>query len=264
MGFSNFYRYLSVIAILGCEFCERLAAFGIGSSLTLFLRSKLGYSIESATVATAIWGAFATIFALLGGYISDFYWGRKKTIIAGAIVYFVALLTVSILTYLFELTGTDDLDLDTIEVIFWLCLYLMSVGAGGIKANVGIFGADQLHQITNSEIEAMNAPGLAASESDNVVTYDMSAAAMDAEVADRELMKQELVASYWNWFYFVINAGALISYTLISFLCQVLSLYMFCAFKCCDFRILELYIFSEDLHTFCVFTNFTHPDHVTQ
>ena len=84
----------------------------------------MGYSIESATVATAIWGAFATIFALLGGYISDVYWGRKKTIIAGAVVYFIALLIVSILTYLFELTGTEDLNLDTIEVIFWLCLYV--------------------------------------------------------------------------------------------------------------------------------------------
>ena len=46
--------------------------------------------------------------------------GRKKTIIAGAVVYFIALLIVSILTYLFELTGTEDLNLDTIEVIFWL------------------------------------------------------------------------------------------------------------------------------------------------
>ena len=33
----------------------------------------------------------------------------------------------------------------------------------------------------------------------------------------------ELVQSYWNWFYFVINAGALISYTLISYLCQDVS-----------------------------------------
>ena len=76
----------------------------------------------------------------------------------------------------------------------------MSVGAGGIKANVGIFGCDQLDQITNYEIEARNPPGLAASESDNVVTYDMSAAAIDAEVADREMMKADMVASYWNWY----------------------------------------------------------------
>ena len=52
----KYTKYASVGAILGCEFCERLAAFGIGSSLTLFLRSKLGYTIESATVWTAIWG----------------------------------------------------------------------------------------------------------------------------------------------------------------------------------------------------------------
>eukprot|EP01084_Bolivina_argentea_P085316 154188_1 len=214
MGF-EINKYLSVIAILGCEFCERLAAFGIGSSLTLFLRSKLGYTIESATIWTAIWGAFATIFSLLGGYLSDARLGRKKTILLGSFIYFLALLTVSIITYLFELT--NDLELTSIEAIFWLSLYVMSIGGGGIKANVGVFGADQLLSINNSQ----NIPSLQPCESDNLISYDVGVATID--LTNTNTNSAELIQSYWNWFYFTINAGALISYTLISYLCQDIS-----------------------------------------
>ena len=217
MGTSNLQKYLNVGAILGCEFCERLAAFGIGSSLTLFLRSKLGYSIESATIWTAVWGAFATIFSLLGGYLSDAKLGRKRTILCGAFIYFCALLTVSIITYLFELT--DDLNLFTIEAIFWISLYIMSVGGGGIKANVGIFGADQLIEFSpNSQLE--KAATITSADSDRLLAYDVGSVAVDL---NSELNAAELIQTYWNWFYFVINAGALISYTLISYLCQDIS-----------------------------------------
>eukprot|EP00486_Rosalina_sp_Unknown_P007723 CAMPEP_0201583530 /NCGR_PEP_ID=MMETSP0190_2-20130828/99435_1 /ASSEMBLY_ACC=CAM_ASM_000263 /TAXON_ID=37353 /ORGANISM="Rosalina sp." /LENGTH=176 /DNA_ID=CAMNT_0048025559 /DNA_START=19 /DNA_END=546 /DNA_ORIENTATION=+ len=174
----GYQKYFSVAAILGCEFCERLAAFGIGSSLTLFLRSKLGYTIESATIWTAVWGAFATIFSLLGGYISDSRFGRKKTIVLGAVIYFFALLAVSIITYLFELT--DDLELGSIEAIFWLSLYIMSIGGGGIKANVGVFGADQLHDITRANSYNFN-------EMDTT----------EPMMSDSSQSSAELVQSYW-------------------------------------------------------------------
>eukprot|EP01083_Nonionella_stella_P066368 174721_1 len=195
-------HYLSVAAILGCEFCERISAFGIGSSLTLFLRSKLGYTIESATIWTAVWGAFATIFSLLGGYISDARLGRKRTILMGCFIYFCALLAVSIITYLFEIT--DDLELSAIETIFWISLYVMSVGGGAIKANVGVFGADQL-------------------PSEDVIITNTNAYDDHMENDQSHSVPAELVQSYWNWFYFIINAGALISYTLISYLCQDVS-----------------------------------------
>jgi len=219
----GYQKYFSVFAILGCEFCERLAAFGIGSSLTLFLRSKLGYTIRDATVYTAIWGAFATIFSLLGGYLSDARLGRKRTILAGACIYFIALLSVSTITFFFVLT--DDLQLGTIEAIFWVSLYVMSLGGGGIKANVGVFGADQLADFSvydmNSNVDGGDRANLIVTESDHLVRYDIGAATADLDAS--EMSSAELVQSYWNWFYFTINAGALISYTLISYLCQDVS-----------------------------------------
>jgi len=204
MGYS---QYFSVVAILGCEFCERLAFYGIGSSLTLFLRSKLGYSTESATVSYTLWSSFSTLFSLLGGYLSDVYWGKKYTILTGAVIYFFSLLSISILTYVFEITS--DIDVTSVSVIFWISLYIMSLGAGGIKANVGIFGADQLHAISaNSQNNDNNIN----SDSDN----------LEQNIQQNNIYTA-LVQSYWNWFYFAINAGALISYSLIAYLCQDVS-----------------------------------------
>merc|ERR1719206_769064 len=204
MGYS---QYFSVVAILGCEFCERLAFYGIGSSLTLFLRSKLGYSTESATVSYTLWSSFSTLFSLLGGYLSDVYWDKKYTILTGAVIYFFSLLSISILTYVFEITS--DIDVTSVSVIFWISLYIMSLGAGGIKANVGIFGADQLHAISaNSQNNDNNIN----SDSDN----------LEQNIQQNNIYTA-LVQSYWNWFYFAINAGALISYSLIAYLCQDVS-----------------------------------------
>ena len=118
------------------------------------------------------------------------------------------MLVVSIITYLFELT--DDLQLDTIEVIFWISLYVMSVGGGGIKANVGVFGADQLYDFSVMQNNFDNDDNNDNNNNNNNNNDTLTTSA-------------ELVQSYWNWFYFTINAGALISYTLISYLCQDVS-----------------------------------------
>jgi len=229
MSKMSYRKYATVLAILGCEFCERLAAYGIGSSLTLFLRSKLGYSIEAATVSTAIVVAMATLFALAGGFISDARFGRKKTILVGCCIYFVALLCISLITVFFELT--DDLSFEAIEVLFWAALISVGIGGGGIKANVGVFGADQLVAFSAHGGDGDEHVNLisdhARADSDNRVSYNTNSNAnvvsQQAPENAAELNNAELVQSYWNWFYLSINVGALIAYTGIAYLCQDIS-----------------------------------------
>ena len=61
-------------------------------------------------------------------------------------------------------------------------IYLISFGTGGIKPNVSTLGADQ---------------------------FDMS--------YERDRKEKE---SFWNFFYWSINLGALISFTLVAYICQ--------------------------------------------
>ena len=216
MNRHEYSKYFNVLAILGCEFCERLAYYGIGSSLTLFLRSYFGYSTEEASVTYTLWASFATLFAVGAGYISDVHWGKKKTILVGAVIYAASLTVVSIITFVFDFDTTGNLSYTASEVIFWFALYAMMVGAGGIKSCVGLFGAAQLHSIAHPLAHEVT-------ESDNVVSYDASLSEAAQQQSDVESEARQMIESYWNWFYFAINAGALISYTGISYLCQVLS-----------------------------------------
>uniref|UniRef100_A0A7R9UH25 Major facilitator superfamily (MFS) profile domain-containing protein n=1 Tax=Pinguiococcus pyrenoidosus TaxID=172671 RepID=A0A7R9UH25_9STRA len=68
------------------------------------------------------------------------------------------------------------------EAVIYPGLYIIAFGTGGIKPNVSTFGADQFDD-------------------------------------DNEQDKKEK-ESFFNWFYWSINLGALISYTLVAYICQ--------------------------------------------
>ena len=114
-----FSEYINALAIASVEVCERVAYYGIGSSLTLFLRSDLGYSTDEASTCYTSWAAMATLLSIFGGYISDMYWGKKRTILVGVIIYACSLSVVSTLTYIFDF-ASDDLSTGATEAILWI------------------------------------------------------------------------------------------------------------------------------------------------
>ena len=71
-----------------------------------------------------------------------------------------------------------------------------------------MLGVAQLQMITHSEVE---------DDADWSETVDAE------RESSRELESQNLIESYWNWFFFAMNAGALCGYTFASWLCQVCS-----------------------------------------
>jgi peptide/histidine transporter 3/4 len=164
--------YNTASFIIATEFCERLAYYGFAGSLVLFFETKLDMSNEESVNQFYFWNGAVYITPLLGGYIADTYLGRFKTILYFSVVYLVGLGTF--------LIGSIPTNIQT--PLIFLGMYIVALGAGGIKPNASTMGADQ---------------------------FDL------AFENDRKESKL-----FFSYFYWSINLGALVSYTLVAYICQ--------------------------------------------
>ncbi|KAH7656141.1 Proton-dependent oligopeptide transporter family protein [Dioscorea alata] len=169
--------------ILGNECCERLAYYGISTNLVTYLTKKLHQGNVAAARNVTTWQGTCYLTPLIGAVLADAYWGRYWTIAVFSTIYFVGMgtLTLSASVPAFKPSGcVASVCPEATAVqytIFFLGLYLIALGTGGIKPCVSSFGADQ---------------------------FD------DTDVNER--IKK---GSFFNWFYFSINIGALISSSLL-------------------------------------------------
>lgn len=153
------------IYILVMEMCERLCYYGLTGSLKVLLQSRFDYSSFQASALTNVLPAFVYLTPLLGGYVADEIWGRFKTIFLFGIVYIIGTSMMSYAVY----PGREN------KTLFMLGLFgLLSLGAGGIKANVVTLGGDQF----------------------------------DDSIKEHKEQKEK----FFNYFYWMINIGAAISY----------------------------------------------------
>ncbi|KAJ6811998.1 protein NRT1/ PTR FAMILY 8.3-like [Iris pallida] len=165
--------------ILGNECCERLAYYGIATNLVTYLTNKLHQGNASAASNVTAWQGTCYLTPLIGAVLADAYWGRYWTIAVFSTIYFIGMgtLTLSASVPAFKppsCVGTVCPEASATQYgIFFLGLYLIALGTGGIKPCVSSFGADQFDDTD---------PG--------------------------ERVKK---GSFFNWFYFSINIGALIS-----------------------------------------------------
>ncbi|KAJ4780886.1 Protein NRT1/ PTR FAMILY 5.1 [Rhynchospora pubera] len=160
--------------ILGTECCERLAYYGIAKNLVSYLTKNLheGNVIAARNVTT--WQGTCYLTPLIGAILADSYWGKYWTIASFATVYFIGMV---VLTISASLPGQSS---PSQTLAFFLGLYLIALGAGGIKPCVSSFGADQ---------------------------FD-----------DTDPLERPKKGSFFNWFYFSINTGSLISGTILVYI----------------------------------------------
>ncbi|VVC93675.1 unnamed protein product [Leptidea sinapis] len=95
-----------VIIIIIAEFCERFSYSAMRAFLTLYLRSKLGFSDESATETYHVFCTFIYVFPIIGGILADNWLGKFR--------------------------------FSTI-----LGLFMITIGTGGIKPCVSSLGGEQ-------------------------------------------------------------------------------------------------------------------------
>ncbi|CAN0926360.1 Protein NRT1/ PTR FAMILY 8.1 [Linum grandiflorum] len=165
--------------ILGNECCERLAYYGINTNLVNYLKFQMNQRNVVAVNNVTNWSGTCYVMPLLGAFLADAYLGRYWTIAAFSIIYVfgMTLLTMSASLHALKPTCNDSTNVchptASQTSVFFLGLYLIALGTGGIKPCVSSFGADQ---------------------------FDDS---------DEEEKKKK--GSFFNWFYFSINIGALVA-----------------------------------------------------
>lgn len=122
--------------IIGNEACERFSFYGMRNILTQFLISSSILAtlttVDKEIAAKNIFHIFVMgvyFFPLLGGWLSDRFWGKYRTIFWLSLVYCAG--NACLATFTDNKTG------------FYTGLFLISLGSGGIKPCVSAFVGEQ-------------------------------------------------------------------------------------------------------------------------
>ncbi|KAK9013907.1 hypothetical protein V6N11_005082 [Hibiscus sabdariffa] len=164
--------------IIGNEACERLAYYGMSTNLVLYFKHQLNQQSAVATKNNQNWGGTCYITPLIGAFLADSYLGRYWTIACFSIIYIIGMTLLALSASVHGIKprcyAKDNCNpTETQSAMAFLALYLVALGTGGIKPCVSSYGADQFDD------------------------------------ADEKEKKHK--SSFFNWFYFSINIGALIA-----------------------------------------------------
>ncbi|XP_024378149.1 protein NRT1/ PTR FAMILY 8.1 isoform X1 [Physcomitrium patens] len=141
--------------IFGCEVCERVAFYAISSNLVIYLTTVLHEDVSTSAKNVNNWGGTTFMTPLLGAFVGDAFLGRYWTITVSSVCYIVSLVCVTMsvslpalkppvcnVAMLSSVTGCQKASTSQI-CFFYFSLYLMALGAGGIKSCVTAFAGDQ-------------------------------------------------------------------------------------------------------------------------
>ncbi|KAL9230598.1 hypothetical protein vseg_005931 [Gypsophila vaccaria] len=181
----NTGRWKACSFIFGNECCERLAYYGMSTNLVNYFTDQLNQGTATAAKNVNNWSGTCYVMPLLGAFLADAYLGRYWVIAIFSIVYALgmALLTMSASVKGLKpsCTSKGECHATSAQVgVAFAALYLIALGTGGIKPCVSSFGADQFDE--NDE---------------------------------KENKKR---SSFFTWFYFSINVGALIASSVLVYI----------------------------------------------
>ncbi|KAA8516366.1 hypothetical protein F0562_016659 [Nyssa sinensis] len=133
--------------IIAIEFSERLSYFGIATSLILYLTKVIHQDLKTAAKSVNYWSGVTTTMPLLGGFLADAYLGQFSTVLVSSVVYLLGLMLLTMSRLVPSLKPCDTNHCDETrrihEVVFFLAIYLISIGTGGHKPSLESFGANQ-------------------------------------------------------------------------------------------------------------------------
>jgi len=125
----------SIYFIVGNEFCERFSYYGMKAILSIYLKDKLHFTENKATVIYHTFSMFCYFTPIFGAMLADMFLGKFKTIVYISLIYVLGHL-------LKTLAAVPTLGIPPVEFSL-IGLALIAVGTGGIKPCVSAFGGDQ-------------------------------------------------------------------------------------------------------------------------
>lgn len=133
--------------IIATEFSERLSYFAIAVNLIIYLTRVLHQDLKTAAKSVNYWTGVTTMMPLLGGFLADAYLGRFSTVLISSVIYLMGLLLLTMSRLIPSLKPWDASNPSEPrkihQLIFFLAIYMISVGTGGHKPSLESFGADQ-------------------------------------------------------------------------------------------------------------------------
>ncbi|KAB1201223.1 Protein NRT1/ PTR FAMILY 5.4 [Morella rubra] len=128
----------AAIFVIFVEMAERFAFYGVAGNLISYLIKELHQPTSTAVQNVNTWVGVSTIFPLLGAFIADSFVGRFKTIVVSCVIFLLGtvLLTLSV----------SVIPSHSRKAMFFLSLYIISVGEGGHRPCVQTFAADQFDE----------------------------------------------------------------------------------------------------------------------
>ncbi|KAK4775945.1 hypothetical protein SAY87_023906 [Trapa incisa] len=134
--------------IIAIEFSERLSYFGLATSLIIYLTRFIHQDLKTAAKNVNYWTGVTTLMPLFGGFLADAYLGRYSTVLASAAIYLTGLILLTMSWFIPSLKPCEGEELchkprNIHEVVFFIAIYLVSIGTGGHKPALESFGADQ-------------------------------------------------------------------------------------------------------------------------
>ncbi|KAJ9084275.1 hypothetical protein DSO57_1026149 [Entomophthora muscae] len=129
----------SVYFIVANEFGERFCYNGLKPLVFIFLMNVAGLDQTTAKSQFHVWVSLTNLFPILGAAFLDSYFGKYKTILIMSVIYLIGTYSLSVLSIEGMLYASGKIPEWPIKI----SLYLVGIGAGGVKPCVGTHGGDQ-------------------------------------------------------------------------------------------------------------------------
>ncbi|XP_043826720.1 solute carrier family 15 member 3 [Dromiciops gliroides] len=194
-------RRAACAAVLLVEMLERAAFFGISSNLVLYLNSKnLNWDGEEASRAALVFLGASYLLSPIGGWLADVYLGRYTTIITSLLIYLVA-------SCLLPITAFPD---GRNSFCGEMPLYI-------IQPSCSDKGCLESHN-----------PYCAPTMYGGLLLLALGISSFKANLtsfgADQVMdLGRDATRRFFNWFYWSINLGAVLSLVVVAFIQQNIS-----------------------------------------
>ncbi len=141
---SFFGHPIGLSTLFATEMWERFSYYGMRALLVLYLTAELvnggfGLDREAALEIYAIFTGLVYLTPIIGGWVSDKYFGQRKTVYIGGLVMAFGQLLLAASAFFFQSAETSS---DTRQFIFNFGLGVLIIGNGFFKPNISTIVGD--------------------------------------------------------------------------------------------------------------------------